>query len=293
MTEITVKSLGKRERGSGGWRLWGRKSVDLCFVANWYQGSREEPITDPEQKAEALSGRLDESTRELGGKLERVIRPLTLENGGGGEGSLSRIFLLYCRDWASRVLELLEPRDLEEKRILVLENGAGVLARCLAESGDVDVTALAPTETAARLAQYLNPFPSIVYRRGNPFEPGEEFDLILDSGLLLYYPPELVRAFLPRLAVFCRRKLVLSFHLSPPWYRRIMGGDRGLFGELEPPEAGGSGFSEKEISYLLEFPCRMLFDGSAPAGGEAGGRNILVKAHRSPLSHPASGSRNG
>ena len=217
-------------------------------------------------------------SRILGESLEKLIRPL-LEKRPSPENSPAQSFKLFSRDFARQVLAFLDPqRDLSASQILVLENGTGILARLLAER-DVDIVAAAPTENTARLANLLNPYPSIIYRWFNPFPPVDSFDLIIDSGILPYYPAGLVCELLHFLAGPCRRKMIVPFRTKLPWYQRRPGREKSPASSgFEPAE--GCVFSRKEIAALIEKDCGMILSETR----EALGGTILVKALKIPPS---------
>jgi hypothetical protein len=222
-----------------------------------------------------LAGR----SRILGESLEKLIRPL-LETNSSPENSPSQSFKLFSRDFARQVLAFLDPqRDLSASQILVLENGTGILARLLAER-DADIVAAAPTENTARLANLLNPYPSIIYRWFNPLPPVENFDLVLDSGILPYYPASLIRELLPFLATTCRRKMIVPFCLKSPWYqRRLSKRKNQASGGF--PIAEECVFSRTEVAALIEKDCGMTLY----ATREALEGSILIKAIKTPYLH--------
>ncbi|HUU26595.1 MAG TPA: hypothetical protein VM123_02180 [archaeon] len=232
-------------------------------------------IAGEEKNKPEMGKELAERSSLLGESLEKIIEPL-LEARSAKEKSEAHTFQLLCQNYAGQVIELLDPeRDLSESRILVLENGTGILARRLADR-DVDIISAAPTENTARLAERLNPFPNIIYKWLEPFPPEEEFDLVIDSGILTFYPPELVGELLPRLAAFCRRKLIVTFRLALPWYRRWRKLEKGCY--LRSLESAVHRYSEEEITSLIETTCGMILTDRRESG-----RNLLVKAIKKPL----------
>ncbi|MFC1614698.1 hypothetical protein ACFL5K_05320 [Gemmatimonadota bacterium] len=186
-------------------------------------------------------------------------------------------FALQCRAHADRVFELLDKtRDLNETSVLVLDNGTGYLPRRLAQ-GDTDVVAVELTEKLKKHAVALNSYPSIIYKKTNPFLLTQEFDLILDSGILCHFHPEIINYFLPRLACYSRRKMILGFSLERPWYLRFFSGSLKRDSEFKNPHE--SRFNENEITKLIETSCDMLL-----TERNLSGSSLLIKALRKPHS---------
>ena len=185
--------------------------------------------------------------------------------------------LLHCREHAARVLGLTdETRDMSESRILVIDNGTGYLPRSLAE-GDADIVAIELTEKLKRSAVFLNSYPSIVYKKTNPLLVTEEFDLIIDSGILCYLHPEILSFFLPRLAGLSRRKMILEFRLTRPWYLNLL--PKALVSDTECLDLEVSRYSQSDIFNLIENSCDMLL-----TERNEHGTSLLVKALRKPHS---------
>jgi len=219
-------------------------------------------------------------SERLGERLEKLIRPL-VEPEAADKRELERAeqFRQSCLSLADRVWELLElPRDLTDNRVLVLENGTGYLARRLAD-GDVDVVSAAPTSGLARLAGRLNPYPNIIYRAFNPYPTTEEFDLIIGTGIIAFYPRETALLLIQSLTGFCRRKFIIELPEERAWYRRLF--DRGKMEESVNADLELSRFSRQEIIGLVENTCGLLISEKRLRRGR-----ILLKAlrkvHRQP-----------
>lgn len=186
-------------------------------------------------------------------------------------------FTLRCRAFEDRVFELLDKtRDLNESSILVLDNGTGYLPRKLAQ-GDTDVVAVELTEKLKKSAAALNSYPSIIYKKTNPFLLTQEFDLIIDSGILCHFDQQIVNYFLPRLASYSKRKMILGFNLEIPWYLRFFAGFAKRDAECRNPEE--SCFNENEITRLIETSCDMLL-----TERNLSGSSLLIKALKKPHS---------
>jgi hypothetical protein len=215
-----------------------------------------------------LEQQLEKYSSELGEKLERIIRPLAEpEKAERKEKEAAEEFKLYSLGLADRVVGMLDlGRDLSGARILILENGTGFLARRLAER-DVDVVATAPTRNLARLAGRLNPYPSIIYKWFNPFPATEQFDIIIGTGILAFYPKQLTKTLLESLASFCKRKLIIELPLSLNWYDRL------FQRKVNPGGLELTGFTSKEVFYLIENTCGMLISEHRSVGGK-----LLIKA---------------
>jgi len=215
-----------------------------------------------------LEQQLEKYSGELGEKLERIIRPLAEpEKADKREKEAAEEFKLYSLGLADRVLSMLDPgRDFSGARVLVIENGTGFLARRLAEK-DMDVVATAPTKNLARLAGLLNSYPSILYKWFNPFPTTEEFDIIIGTCILAFYPKQLTSTLLESLASFCRRKLIIELPLPLNWFHRLFQRDLGP-GGLEL-----TGFTSKEIFSMMENTCGMLISEHRSTGGK-----LLLKA---------------
>jgi hypothetical protein len=227
--------------------------------------------TDP-----ALDSRFEERCQALGARLEEVIRPL-VEKPAGQEEENRRAerFKQYCQDFTRRVIDNLDlKRDLNESRILVLDNGMGTLARRLAE-GKTDVVSASPTEATARLAAALNPYPSIIYRTLGQKLLDERFDLIIDTGILSYFPREIMEYLVPRLAGSCRRKLILEFRIRRPWLTSLF--DRNDRYHDFRLTLGQTFYDEDESVSLIETVCGMLITERRTEGS-----SLLVKALRKP-----------
>jgi len=200
-----------------------------------------------------LEQQLEKYSNQLGKKLERIILPLAEPvKAEKKEKEAAEEFKLYSLGLADRVIGMLDPsRDFSGSRVLVLENGTGLLARRLAEI-EMDVVATAPTRNLARLAAQLNPYPSVIYKWFNPFPATEEFDIIIGTGILAFYPKQLAKTLLESLASLCKRKLIFELPLSLNWYHRLF--QRQAYpGGLEM-----TGFTRKEIFFLIETTCGML-----------------------------------
>ncbi|MBN2289189.1 MAG: class I SAM-dependent methyltransferase [Candidatus Glassbacteria bacterium] len=240
--------------------------------------TREETIPDNELTAKELRQRLKEQIQQVGECLEREVLPLAGDGpaGTGGEFENSG-FMRQCKDHADRVFELLDlTRDLSEARLLVLDNGTGHLPRRLAD-WDTDVVAVELTEKLKKSATLLNSYPSIIYRKTNPFILSQEFDLVLDSGILSYFHPEIVKYFLPRLARFSRRKMILGFRTARPWRLRLL---TGIFHrENDCTHLDEFRFSPVEVDELIETSCNMLL-----TERNVSGTSLLIKALRKPHS---------
>ena len=223
-----------------------------------------------------MEQQLEKYSSELGEKLERIITPLAEpEKAERKEKEAAEEFKLYSLGLADRVVGMLDlGRDLSGARILVLENGTGFLARRLAEK-DVDIVATAPTRNLARLAGRLNPYPSIIYKWFNPFPATEEFDIIIGTGILAFYPKQLTKTLLESLASFCKRKLVIELPLSLNWYHRLFQRN------INPGGLELTGFTSKEVFYLIENTCGMLISEHRSTGGKLLIK-ALKKAHLSP-----------
>ena len=215
-----------------------------------------------------MEQQLEKYSSELGEKLEIIIRPLAEpEKAERKEKEAAEEFKLYSLGLADRVVSMLDPgRDLSGSRVLVLENGTGFLARRLAEK-NVDVVATAPTRSLARLAGRLNPYPSIIYKWFNPFPATEQFDIIIGTGILAFYPKQLTKTLLESLASFCKRKLIIELPLSLNWYHRL------FQREVNPGSLELTGFTSKEVFYLIENTCGMLISEHRSTGGK-----LLIKA---------------
>ena len=201
-----------------------------------------------------MEKQLKKYSSQLGEKLEKIIMPLAqTEEVERKEKEAAEEFKLYSLGLADRVLSMLDPdRDLSNSRVLILENGTGFLARRLAERGDVDVVATAPTRSLSRLAGQINPYPSIIYKWFNQFPATEEFDIIIGTGILAFYPKQLTRTLLESLASFCKRKLIIELPLSMPWHYRL------FQRQLNPGGLELTGFNSKEVFSLIENTCGML-----------------------------------
>ena len=175
------------------------------------------------KQARAVEQQIIQFSERLSGRLVQLVLPL-VEPGPAGKKQIeaAQVFRRNSQEMAERVFSMLDRRrDLDETRILVLENGTGYLARKLAEGGEVDIVSAAPTEQLAELAERLNPYPSIIYRSFKPYPTTEEFDLIVGTGIIACYPKDVARLLLQSLASFCRRKLITELPLFLPWFRRI------------------------------------------------------------------------
>lgn len=222
-----------------------------------------------------MEQQLEKYSNQLGEKLERIILPLAKpEKAEKKEKEAAEEFKLYSLGLADRVISMLDPvRDVSGSRVLVIENGTGFLSRRLAEI-DMDVVAVTPTRKLARLAAQLNPYPSIIYKWFNPFPATGEFDIIIGTGILAFYPKQLTNTLLESLASFCKRKLIFELPLYLPWHRR-------LFQRRTNP--GGlemAGFTTKEIFFLIENTCEMLISEHRSTGGKLLFK-ALKKAHLS------------
>jgi len=222
-----------------------------------------------------LEQQLEKYSNQLGKKLESIIRPLADEvKAEKKEKEAAEEFKLYSLGLADRVINMLDPgRDFSGSRVLVLENGTGLLARRLAET-DMDVVAAAPTRNLARLAGQFNPYPSIIYKWFNPFPATEEFDIIIGTGILAFYPKQLTKTLLESLAGFCKRKLIFELPLSLSWYHRL------FQPQANPGGLEMTGFTRKEIFFLIENTCGMLISEHRSAGGKLLFK-ALKKAHLS------------
>jgi len=228
-----------------------------------------------------LEERLEQRAALIGQKLAEILAPLRVEAGKPGEGlKRAERFRDFSVEYTARTVEILDlKRDLKESRILVLENGSGVMS-CRLAAGDTDVVGAAPDTATAALAGSLNPFPSIIYR--SLFDPliEGEFDLIVDSGVLCCYPRALLEPLVQHLASLCRRKMILEFRLHQPLSERLFGPrDRLDDSDLKIERTR---MSEPEIVYLLETTCGLIITERRTEAGR-----MLVKALRRPHSRQA------
>ena len=234
-------------------------------------------------QAREVEKQIVQFSQRVSERLEKLVKPL-LEPGQAGKRELEAagIFRDNSLALAGRVMSLLEPRrDLNETRILVLENGTGYLARRLAEGGEVDVVSAAPTEEMAEMAGRLNPFPNIIYRSFNPYPTTEEFDLIVGTGIIACYPKEVARLLLQSLAAFCRRKLITELPLFRPWFRRIFHWEKVSVGSEGGLEV--SRFRRTELYELIENSCGLLISEQRTQRGKMIFKAIR-KVHQKTLS---------
>ena len=210
----------------------------------------------------------------IGSCLEKKVLPLVEAGQQPEDQNMEDSRLVrHCREYANRVFELLdESRDLCESRILVLDNGTGYLPRRLAE-GETDIVAVELTDKLKKSALFLNSYPSIVYKKTNPLLLTEEFDLIIDSGILCHLHPEILTVYLPRLARFSRRKMILEFRHTRPWHMRLL--SRNLDSEIECQDLEIFRFSQNDILNLIENSCDMLL-----TERNVRGTSVLIKALR-------------
>ena len=232
--------------------------------------------TIPEEKisAKELRQRLKEQIRQVSECLESKVISLaeTAESNGSVETGKSAC-LLQCRDFSDRVFELLDlTRDLDETSILVLDDGTGFLPGRLAE-GDTDIVAIELSEKLKKNAMVLNNGPNIIYKKTNPFMISQQYDLIIDSGIFSYFDPEVLEYFLPRLARFSKRKMILEFRLNKPWYLRLFSA------KAEHCEMELFRYSYNEIAELIETVCGMLL-----TERNLSGTSLLIKALKKPHS---------
>jgi hypothetical protein len=233
--------------------------------------------TIPENKIspKELRQRLKEQIRQAGEYLESQVAALveTAESNGPVETEKSA-YLLRCRDFSDRVFELLDlTRDLDETSLLVLDNGTGYLPGRLAEY-DTDIVAVELSDKLKKSAGTLNTGPNIIYKKTNPFLISQQYDLIVDSGILRYFDQEVLNYFLPRLARYGRRKMILEFRLNRPWYLHLFSGKAR---HSEPEEFR---YSYTEITGLIETSCDMLL-----TQRNLSGSSLLVKALKKPHSY--------
>ena len=232
------------------------------------------------EQAREVEQQLIQFSARLSERLEQLVLPL-LEPGQAGKKQLdsAAVFRESSLALAGRVMEFLDRRrDLQETRILVLENGTGFLARRLAESGEVDVVSAAPSEKLAELASRLSSYPNIIFRSFNPYPTTEEFDLIVGTGILACYPKETAKVLLQSLAAFCRRKIITELPLYTPWLRRIFHRERVTAGSEGGLEL--SRFNRREIFEIMENACGLLISEQRTQAGK-----MIFKAIRK--AHPA------
>lgn len=227
-----------------------------------------------------LEERLEQRASVIGQRLFDILEPLAAGNEAADREKRAERFRDYSVEHTARTVEILDrKRDLSDSRILVLENGSGVLSRRLA-AGDTDVVGASPDEQTARLAQSLNQFPSIIHRPVfNPLIEGE-FDLIVDSGVLCCYPRSIMEPLVQHLASLCRRKMILEFRLPVPFFERFFGQHSTLDdNDLKIERAQ---MQEADIVYLLETACGLIITERRQEAGR-----MLVKALRRPHSRRA------
>ncbi len=209
-------------------------------------------------QAREVEQQIIQFSQRVSERLEKLVMPL-LEPGQAAkkQQEAAAIFRDNSLALAERVMSLLDPRrDLQDTRVLVLENGTGSLARKLAEGGEVDVVSAAPTQQMAEMASSLNPYPNIIYRSFNPYPTTEAFDMIVGTGIIACYPKDTARLLLQNLAAFCRRKLITELPLLRPWFRRIFHREKVSVGS-----EGGldlSRFKRVELFDLIENSCGLL-----------------------------------
>ena len=230
-------------------------------------------------QAREVEQQLIQFSERLSQRMEQLVLPL-LEPGQAGKKQLdtAAVFRENSMALAERVISMLDRRrDLQESRILVLENGTGFLAKRLAESGEVDVVSAAPTEKLAELASNLSSYPNIIYRSFNPYPTTEEFDLIVGTGIIACYPKETARVLLQSLAAFCRRKFITELPLYTPWLRRLFHWEKVSVGSEGGLEL--SRFNRREIYEIIEHSCGLLISEQRTGGGK-----MIFKAIRK--AHP-------
>jgi hypothetical protein len=227
-----------------------------------------------------LEERLEQRAAVIGQKLFEILEPLTAGKEVTDGRKRAERFRDYSVEYTARTVEILDlKRDLKNSRILVLENGSGVLSRRLA-AGDTDVVGASPDEQTARLAQTLNQFPSIIHRTlFNPLIEGE-FDLIVDSGVLCCYPRSVMEPLVQHLASLCRRKLILQFRLPVPFLERFFGQRNTL--DDSDLKIERTQMQETDIVYLLETTCGLIITERRQEAGR-----MLIKALRRPHSRQA------
>lgn len=229
-----------------------------------------------------IEQRLEDRAGVIGQKLEKILTPLSEDRDSRNPEAFRRAerFRDYSVEFTSRMVDALDQRrDLADSRILVLENGSGVMSHRLA-AGDTDVVGATPCEATARLAGLINPFPSIIYRP--LFQPlvTDSYDLVIDSGLLAFYSRRLLEPLVQHLASLCRRKMVLEFRLPVPLMKRLFGSRSPLDDSdlrLDPTL-----MTEPEIVSLIETDCGMIITERRIDAGR-----MIVKALRKPHSRQA------
>lgn len=227
-----------------------------------------------------LEERLEQRASVVGQKLFDILEPLAEGKEAADGRKRAERFRDYSVEYTARTVEILDrKRDLNNSRILVLENGSGVMSHRLAV-GDTDVVGASPDEQTARLAQSLNPFPSIIHR--SLFAPliEGEFDLIVDGGVLCLYPRSIMEPLIQHLASLCRRKMILEFRLPVPFFERIFG-QRGTLDDSDL-KIERTQIQEADIVYLLETTCGLIITERRQEAGR-----MLVKALRRPHSRQA------
>ena len=229
-----------------------------------------------------IEERLEEHAGVIGEKLEKLLLPLLDKQNDSEPEAYRRAqrFREYSVEVTARMVDALDrKRDLAESRILVLENGTGVMSHRLA-AGDTDVVGATPNQGTADLARRINSFPSIIYRP--LFQPlvVESFDLVMDSGLLAFYPRRLLEPLVQHLASLCRRKMVLEFRVQTPFFERFFS-QRSTLDDSDLHLAP-TVMAEPEIVNLIEAGCGMIITERRVDAGR-----MLIKALRKPHSRQA------
>lgn len=224
---------------------------------------------------EAIKPKVGEQRGKIAACLQKDLRPFVEKAGSAKMAVLENLTGTAVRVSGletDTVIELLDlPRDLDESRVLVIDDGSGVMPKALAEAGNADVVALELSKELLDSAKQLNGYPSLIFKEASELLADEDFDLIVDFGVLSLFSHEVLNGLLKHLASHCRRKMIVCFYLEVSWQDRFFSKVPRFNSECQ--KIYKTHYQDGESVALIETACSMVVSERKSVGS-----SILLKA---------------
>ena len=227
------------------------------------------------KEIEAIKPKAGEQKAKIAACLQKSLRQLVEKANSANSvdiESLTGTSVKISGIETDTIVDLLElPRDLDESRVLVIDDGSGILPKALAEKANADVVAIELSKELVESAKKLNGYPSLVIKEATELLTDEDFDLIVDCGVLSLFSREVLNGLLKHLASHCRRKMIVCFYLEISWQDRFFSKVPRFRNECQ--KLYKTTYQNGDSVALIETACSMVVSERKSVGS-----SILLKA---------------